>query len=109
MNKHSNSDLDMIRFFSITVFLLLLTACMNVGNHFDIDKVSELVPGESTVSDAVALLGKPMSQSALPDGGSLVEWSYSTGSPLGGSAGQASIKFGLDGRMINVEHISSVD
>jgi hypothetical protein len=99
----------MIRAIAVLACFLLLTSCMNAGNRFDVDKVSALSPAKSTISDATELLGKPTSRSALPNGGSLIEWSYSTGSPLGGSAGQASIIFDDKERMVRIDHLSSVD
>lgn len=82
---------------------------MNVGNRFDVDKIGELNPGKTTVVDATKLLGDPSSRSALPDGEVLLEWNYSTGSPMGGSAGHASIVFDRQGRMVRIDHISSVE
>jgi hypothetical protein len=67
----------------------------------DPHRFSELVPGISTTTDAIARLGTPSSYSAMAQGQTLLQWidMYSV-HPI-----HVAILFGADARMIRVQHV----
>jgi outer membrane protein assembly factor BamE (lipoprotein component of BamABCDE complex) len=48
----------------------------HVGNRYNVENVSQLVPGKTTYSEAVSLLGKPVGYQLVPEGRE-VKWVYS--------------------------------
>lgn len=84
-----------------------LVACTTIGNKFDLAKVDQLIPGVSTVADAVRLLGPPRAESAMRDDAKLLQWQYVQGSVVGGSGAHVAILFDAMGKMVRVTHRSS--
>lgn len=84
--------------------ILALTGCVERhGNEYDSSKVAQLRPGVSTETDAIGLLGTPVSSSSQADGGQLLQWYYVYGNSFGGSGGaNTAILFGPDKKMIRV-------
>lgn len=71
--------------FAALALTAVLTACASSGKDFKAKNVEQLVPGESTVSDAAQNLGaEPLQTVFLPDGGRLVIWRYIQSSGLSG-------------------------
>lgn len=88
--------------------VLVLAACVTVGQRFDLGRADELVVGESTEEDAKRLLGAPTAVTTLADSTYLLQWQYSRGTALGtGSGAHLVILFGPDGRMVRVVHQST--
>lgn len=88
--------------------LFLLGACAQQGNSFDIRKVGEFVPGQTTQQDAIEKLGKPTAITSMPDGGRLLQWQYAFGTGIGiGGGSHAAIAFDRNGLMTKVTHLSS--
>ena len=85
--------------------LITMTAgCTTVGRKFDPQRISELVPGVSTMSDSTELFGPPTSESTYADGSRLLQWSYVQGTVFGGSGAHVAVLFDKDGRMVRVTH-----
>lgn len=80
------------------LFSLVLSACATHGTKFDSTKVDTFQPGVTTIEDATAALGKPMSVSDMGKSGKLLQWIYSG---VGGSSHMA-ILFRPDGTMERV-------
>lgn len=80
------------------LFSLVLSACATHGTKFDSTKVDTFQPGVTTIEDATAALGKPMSVSDMGKSGKLLQWIY-TG--IGGGA-HVGILFRPDGTMERV-------
>lgn len=83
---------------------IALSACMTIGSKFDIESVDQLKPGESSISDAKALLGPPTAESTQANGSKLLQWQYSQGTLVGGNGAHAAILFDATGKMIRVTH-----
>jgi outer membrane protein assembly factor BamE (lipoprotein component of BamABCDE complex) len=58
-------------------FAILLSGCATVGKDFDAQKADQIVEGQTTKSEVIALLGKP-SMTGTSTGGLSVEGDYST-------------------------------
>lgn len=57
--------------------LLAIAACSReIGRDFSLSRARTLIPGESTLADAVALLGPPLHRDKTAKGETLVEWKY---------------------------------
>jgi outer membrane protein assembly factor BamE (lipoprotein component of BamABCDE complex) len=89
---------------------LAASGCVELGNHFDIDRVDQLRPGSSTEADAVNLLGQPVSVVTDPaNRHQLVIWQYANGNGLGtGSAAKLAVSFDEHGTMIMVVQRTTV-
>lgn len=92
---------------TVFVLMLLLMACApspppaSQINAPDPHRFSELAPGVSTTTDAIAKLGTPNSYSAMAQGQTLLQWmDMYAAHPI-----HVAILFGADGRMIRVEHV----
>lgn len=80
------------------LFAVTLSACATHGTKFDSTKVDTFQPGVTTIEDATAALGKPMSVSDMGKSGKLLQWIYSG---VGGSS-HVGILFRPDGTMERV-------
>jgi hypothetical protein len=80
-----------------------LAGCMTVGTRFDPALVDNLRPGQSTMDEAIALLGNPTSTTALGSGRTLLQWQYSEGR-LVRSGAYVSVLFDAGGTMVRVAH-----
>jgi regulator of RNase E activity RraA len=89
-----------------TVALLFLCACVysQVGNRFNIDKADQLQPGISTVADAKALLGEPVTVQTNPENNhQLLIWQYAYGTAIAvGGGAKLGIAFDENGKMIKI-------
>ena len=88
------------------VAIVFLSACVysQQGNLFDINNADQLQPGISTVADAKALLGEPVTVQTNPDNNhQLLIWqsAYGTAIAVGGGA-KLAISFDENGRMIKI-------
>ncbi|MBW8833495.1 MAG: hypothetical protein JF606_29810 [Burkholderiales bacterium] len=61
-------------------------------------------PGESTINDAILVLGKPTSTSTLANGSTLLQWQYSQGTLIGGNGAHVAVLFDSRSRMVRVTH-----
>ena len=73
---------------------------VGVGKIFDPARVDQLTPGVSTISDAKKLLGPTSSESSFPNGSSLVQWQYISGS----KGAHVAILFDPNNKMLRVTH-----
>jgi len=71
-----------------------------IGNKFDPQSVNLLTPKVSSFSDATLLLGPPVSESSVADGGMLYQWQYITA----GYGAHVAILFDSEGTMVEVTH-----
>jgi outer membrane protein assembly factor BamE (lipoprotein component of BamABCDE complex) len=61
----------------LLVVLLALVGCATtVGRDYDQSKVSQFVPGQTTMSQVVAVLGEPQEQETESDGGTRLHYQY---------------------------------
>jgi outer membrane protein assembly factor BamE (lipoprotein component of BamABCDE complex) len=81
-----------------------VSACMTMGPAFDMRKVDQLVPGQSTEADAVQLLGRPSATSEMADGSQLLQWIFVMGTPVGGTGRHVAILFDGGQRMVRITH-----
>jgi hypothetical protein len=96
------------KFLIIILMITIAQSCVTAGKKFDPGLLNLLTPGKSSVDDAIALFGKPTSESYYPDGSRLLQWIYSQGSLFGGKAAHVAILFDSNDIMIRVTHKSEV-
>lgn len=94
----------LLRGIGLLIAVLLLPACVSVGGGFEIARVDELKPGQTTVEDAIRILGTPMSESTLPSGARILQWNAARAGIFGASATHAAILFDERGVMTRVTH-----
>jgi hypothetical protein len=76
------------------------TSTSSAWPGFAVRRLSELVPGVSSVPDAVKLLGPTTSESTVGDGTTLLQWQYFEGS----KGAHVAIIFAKNGTMVRVMH-----
>src|SRR5262249_52390767 len=81
-----------------------MAGCMTVGTRFDPELVDTLRPGQSTMDEAIALLGTPTSTTALGSGRTLLQWQYSQGRFVRASGAYVSVLFDAGGTMVRGAH-----
>ena len=86
------------------VSAVAMAGCMTMGSQFDPALVDTLRPGESTMDDAIALLGTPTSTTVLGRGRTLVQWQYSQGRLVGATGAYVTVLFDAGGTMVRVAH-----
>src|SRR5437870_467458 len=59
-----------------------VVGCATMGHDFDATQVKNLKPGESTIKDAVGLLGAPRSTTTLSNGDTTCMWMYTSASAV---------------------------
>jgi hypothetical protein len=64
--------------FVVVLLAGVLSACATQGAKVDPDKLSQLKPGVSTISDAKALFGEPESSSRHQDGTTTLTYGFSS-------------------------------
>ncbi len=84
--------------------------CAQVGHKFDTAVIAELQPGLSTETDAIRLLGPPMTKSIRTDGAHALQWAYGASGAFGAGANAANaiILFDADGKMIRVAAVAKL-
>ncbi|VWD16202.1 outer membrane protein assembly factor BamE [Burkholderia contaminans] len=95
--------------FAACALALSLTACMTMGNKFDMHDADQFVPGVTTMQQAQEKLGTPTATNAMPNGGTLQQWIYSQASMFGGTSSNIAILFDKDGKMIRVQNRGQVN
>ena len=95
--------------FAACTLALSLTACMTMGNKFDIHDAEQFVPGVRTMQQAQEKLGTPTATNAMPNGGTLQQWMYSQASVIGGTSSSVAILFDKDGKMIRIQSRGQVN
>ncbi|MEO6968249.1 MAG: hypothetical protein ABI132_07330 [Rhodanobacteraceae bacterium] len=88
------------------VATLALSACVTVGTKLDDSKLSQLVRGSTTVAQAEALLGAPVSVSQDGTTGTVLGYSYVNAHPTGPFSTASTVqivtlRFGTDGKLID--------
>lgn len=73
---------------------------VGVGKIFDPTRVDQLTPGVSTIADAKQLMGPTSSESSFPNGQSLLQWLYVSGS----KGAHVAILFDPNNKMLRVTH-----
>lgn len=88
------------KYIAFTVTSLTLAACASSGRNFDINAIDSLTPGETTIQEAIAKLGKPTSMHKQPNGDTMLGWNYVTANLIsGGKSKSAYIFFSPEGKM----------
>jgi hypothetical protein len=87
-----------------TLAATALAGCMTIGLRFDPGLVDTLRPGQSTMDEAIALLGTPNSTTALGHGRTLLQWHYSEGTFVRAGGAYVSVLFDAGGTMVRVAH-----
>ncbi len=87
---------------TIIISSLVVTACATHGRSFDINAIDSLVPGETTVQEVIAKLGKPINTGKLPNGETILGWNYIVTSPVGTKSKFAQIQFHPNGTVKQV-------
>ncbi|MCA7979885.1 hypothetical protein [Burkholderia cepacia] len=95
--------------FAACALALSLTACMTMGNKFDIRDADQFVPGVTTMQQAQEKLGTPTATNAMPNGGTLQQWIYTQASVIGGTSSNIAILFDRDGKMVRIASKSQVN
>lgn len=95
-----------IRFIAAVAALLLMPGCLATAQPVrpQIRAVSALVPGQTTAQEAIALMGKPYSVTAMGALGELVQWMQ----PTPRSLAHVAVLFGPDGKMVRIQHIGGL-
>lgn len=93
-----------IRSWTLVVALLLLqSGCSReIGRAFDQTRSDMLVPGKSTLADAIELIGPPLRIRTFMSGNKFARWYYMKDQPVGTEWSTLEIQFSADGRMIAV-------
>lgn len=65
--------------------LLLLAGCVSVGTKVDPNTVNAFKPGVTTIAEAEAKLGQPNNTTTMPDGSTLVVYSFTHAQASGSS------------------------
>ena len=89
--------------FAACALTLSLTACMTMGNKFDLHDADQFVPGVTTIQQAQEKLGTPTATNAMLNGATLQQWMYSQASMFGGSSSNIAILFDKDGKMVRIQ------
>ncbi|WP_260427935.1 hypothetical protein [Burkholderia stagnalis] len=95
--------------FAACALALSLTACMTMGNKFDIHDADQFIPGVTTLQQAQEKLGTPTATNSMPNGSTLQQWIYSQASVLGGTSSNIAILFDRDGKMIRIASKSQLN
>ena len=85
----------------IILSTFLLVGCATIGNEFDISAVSGFVPGETTYSEAVQMLGNnPIGSKQNEDGSMVYRWAWSHANLAGAGADRVDLLFDSNGKFI---------
>jgi hypothetical protein len=88
----------------------LAIACASAGFRFDPTKLNQLEPGQTTVSQAIAILGgPPYSLAQNADGSRFLVWSYAVTYPWGVQTRAVEVLFDTEGRMVRIAAGINVD
>ncbi len=60
----------------IAIMCFAAYGCGVSGRQVDLDKVTQLAPGETTKNEMLNMFGPPTSQSLISDGTSILTWVY---------------------------------
>lgn len=82
---------------------LAVSACgREIGHKLDGSTAQFLLPGTTTVEDAVAQFGPPSRRSRYANGETIVRWRYLKDTPLGPETAWLEVMFNSDNRMIRI-------
>jgi len=80
--------------------IVLLSACSTYGTPITQDKLAGIKQGETTRSEAVAILGQPLATTSNSDGTQVLSWGYSRVGFAGSSVKSQGLSVILDARGI---------
>jgi hypothetical protein len=81
---------------------LVLCACATQPSTL-LSRAGQLTPGVSTRDEAIALMGRPASESAAPGGGVLMQWiDHQQPQAAGAKAVRVTVLFDSRGRMVHI-------
>lgn len=87
---------------SLILTCALVSACISSGSKFDTSKVDQLQQGSTTLQDAIAMFGKPRSESTYANGSKLAQWIYMQSSPAGSETNHLAVLFDSNGKMVRI-------
>jgi hypothetical protein len=89
--------------FLLTLLLLVEGGCSReIGVNFEPSLAEGLVPGTSTLPDAVQLLGKPLRTRQTLRGITVAEWWYLKDRPQGTESANLVMLFRADGKLLSI-------
>lgn len=89
--------------FVLTLLLLVESGCSReIGVNFEPSLADRLVPGSSTLPDAVQLLGKPIRTRQTLRSITVAEWWYLKDRPQGTESANLVMLFSADGKLLSI-------
>ena len=86
-----------------TLIATSLAGCAReIGTNFDAVKARDLVPGKSTLTEAVALLGPATRSTKAMGGDTVVRWRYMKDRPGGTDSAVLVLRFDSMGKLVEV-------
>lgn len=86
---------------------LLLAGCA-VGTNYDVNSLSQLKPGMSQ-AEVVGMLGKPYTESRLPDGTTMLGWMHARSTGFSARGRSVQLRFDSSGRLIDSGYQSEIN
>ena len=86
----------------LAMFAVLALCACTMGTNYDSNVTSKLVPGVTTETDAIGMLGAPNREKVDADGNHTMQWFYVVGTPIGGASKSVALMFGPDHKFIRV-------
>jgi starvation-inducible outer membrane lipoprotein len=80
---------------------LVLSACATQPSTL-LSRAGQLTPSVSTRDEAIAVMGRPTSESAAPGGGVLMQWIDQQPQAAGAKAVRVTVLFDSRGRMVHI-------
>lgn len=87
--------------------ILVSTLCASIvgcaihGRNFDRQAIDSFVPGQTTLEEAVAKVGKPLA-TAKKDGITRIKWQHTVGTPVGATSKMVIAEFDKDGKFTRI-------
>lgn len=89
--------------------LTAMSACSSIGNEYDVAAIDQLKPGETTISEAITLLGEPVMRTKQVDGTTLLQWQHTNVVYTSARGTHHAVIFGKDKKMIEIMTQSSTN
>lgn len=68
--------MNKINLLIVILSTFIITACAHSGTKIQQHQVEKLIEGKTTLEEAIAIFGKPINQTLMPDGRKSIMWSY---------------------------------